>query len=392
MILLQYYTSHYNKESELKFPDGITIYDTTLRDGEQTPGVCFSLEDKLEIARKLDKIKINQIEAGFPIVSKREKESVSTIAAEGLDADILALTRTKPEDIDAALDCDVDGIITFVGTSDIHLDHKMHMTRQDAINLCENAVDYAKDYGLYVAFSAEDATRTDIDFLKRIYSKAEECGADRVHIADTTGAITPQGIQYLVSELKKDLKTNIALHCHNDFGLAVINSIYGVLAGATHVSTTVNGIGERAGNASLEELIMALKILYGKDLGFKTKYIKELSDMVSKASGLPIPYNKPVVGNNVFRHESGIHVDAVIEEPLCYEPYVPELVGQKRQLVLGKHSGCRAVRAKLNECDLEVSDDELIEIVKLVKKSREEGKYINDDVFKDIVKSISKKQ
>ena len=392
MILLQYYTSHYNKESELKFPDGITIYDTTLRDGEQTPGVCFSLEDKLEIARKLDKIKINQIEAGFPIVSKREKESVSTIAAEGLDADILALTRTKPEDIDAALDCDVDGIITFVGTSDIHLDHKMHMTRQDAINLCENAVDYAKDHGLYVAFSAEDATRTDIDFLKRIYSKAEECGADRVHIADTTGAITPQGIQYLVSELKKDLKTNIALHCHNDFGLAVINSIYGVLAGATHVSTTVNGIGERAGNASLEELIMALKILYGKDLGFKTKYIKELSDMVSKASGLPIPYNKPVVGNNVFRHESGIHVDAVIEEPLCYEPYVPELVGQKRQLVLGKHSGCRAVRAKLNECDLEVSDDELIEIVKLVKKSREEGKYINDDVFKDIVKSISKKQ
>ena len=390
MILLQYYTSHYNKESELKFPDGIIIYDTTLRDGEQTPGVCFSLEDKLEIARKLDKIKINQIEAGFPIVSKREKESVSKIAAEGLKADILALTRTKPEDIDAALDCDVDGIITFIGTSDIHLDHKMHITRQDAINLCENAIDYAKDHGLYVAFSAEDATRTDIDFLKRIYLKAEECGANRVHIADTTGAITPQGIQYLVSELKKDLKTNIALHCHNDFGLAVINSISGVLAGATHVSTTVNGIGERAGNASLEELIMALKVLYGKDLGFKTKYIKELSDLVSKASGLPIPYNKPVVGNNVFRHESGIHVDAVIEEPLCYEPYVPELVGQRRQLVLGKHSGCRAVKAKLNECDLEVTDDELIEIVRLVKKSREEGKYINDDVFKDIVKSISK--
>ena len=387
---MQYYTSHYNKESELKFPDGIIIYDTTLRDGEQTPGVCFSLEDKLEIARKLDKIKINQIEAGFPIVSKREKESVSKIAAEGLKADILALTRTKPEDIDAALDCDVDGIITFIGTSDIHLDHKMHITRQDAINLCENAIDYAKDHGLYVAFSAEDATRTDIDFLKRIYLKAEECGANRVHIADTTGAITPQGIQYLVSELKKDLKTNIALHCHNDFGLAVINSISGVLAGATHVSTTVNGIGERAGNASLEELIMALKVLYGKDLGFKTKYIKELSDLVSKASGLPIPYNKPVVGNNVFRHESGIHVDAVIEEPLCYEPYVPELVGQRRQLVLGKHSGCRAVKAKLNECDLEVTDDELIEIVRLVKKSREEGKYINDDVFKDIVKSISK--
>ena len=392
MIILQYFISHYNKESELKFPDDITIYDTTLRDGEQTPGVCFGLEDKLEIARKLDQFKIHQIEAGFPIVSERERESVKAIANEGLDATILGLTRTKPQDIDAALDCDVDGIITFVGTSDIHLDHKMHITRQDAINLCETAVDYAKDHGLFVAFSAEDATRTDIEFLKRIYSKAQECGADRVHIADTTGAITPQGIDYLVKELVKDIDVDIAVHLHNDFGLAVINSITGVLAGAKAVSTTVNGIGERAGNASLEELIMAMKILYGKDYGFKTKYIKELSDLVSEASGLPIPYNKPIVGNNVFRHESGIHVDAVIEEPLCYEPYLPELVGQKRQLVLGKHSGCRAVRAKLNECELDVSDEELIEIVKQVKKSREEGKYINDQVFKDIVKKISKKE
>ena len=392
MIILQYFISHYNKESELTFPEDITIYDTTLRDGEQTPGVCFSLEEKLEIARKLDQFKIHQIEAGFPIVSEKEKESVKAIANEGLDATILGLTRTKPEDIDAALDCDVDGIITFVGTSDIHLDHKMHITRQDAINLCETAVDYAKDHGLFVAFSAEDATRTDIEFLKRIYSKAQECGADRVHIADTTGAITPQGIDYLVKELVKDIDIDIAVHLHNDFGLAVINSITGVLAGAKAVSTTVNGIGERAGNASLEELIMAMKILYGKDYGFKTKYIKELSDLVAKASGLPIPYNKPVVGNNVFRHESGIHVDAVIEEPLCYEPYLPELVGQKRQLVLGKHSGCRAVRAKLNECELDVSDEQLIEIVKQVKKSREEGKYINDQVFKEIVKKISKKE
>jgi len=390
VIILQYFISHYNKEYEFSFPEDITIYDTTLRDGEQTPGVCFSLEEKLEIARKLDQFKIHQIEAGFPIVSEKEKESVKAIANEGLDATILGLTRTKTEDIDAALDCDVDGIITFVGTSDIHLDHKMHITRQDAINLCETAVDYAKDHGLFVAFSAEDATRTDIEFLKRIYGKAEECGADRVHIADTTGAITPQGIDYLVKELVKDLKLDIAVHLHNDFGLAVINSIVGVLAGAKAVSTTVNGIGERAGNASLEELIMAMKILYGKDYGFKTKYIKELSDLVSKASGLPIPYNKPVVGNNVFRHESGIHVDAVIEEPLCYEPYLPELVGQRRQLVLGKHSGCRAVRAKLNECDLDVTNDELIEIVRQVKKQREEGKYINDKVFREIVKNTKK--
>lgn len=385
---MKYHISHYNKEAELNFPENITIYDTTLRDGEQTPGVCFSLEEKLEIAKKLDQFKIHQIEAGFPIVSKKERESVKSITSEGLDAQILSLARTKKEDIDAALDCDVDGIITFMGTSDIHLEHKMHIGRQEALKICMKAIEYAKDHGLFVAFSAEDATRTDLDFLKRIYNKAQSYGADRVHIADTVGAITPQGMTYLLNELRKDVTVDIALHCHNDFGMAVSNSIAGLLAGANAVSTTVNGIGERAGNASLEELIMSLKILYGKDLGFKTKYIKELSKLVSKASELEIPYNKPVVGKNVFRHESGIHVDAVIEEPLTYEPYIPELVGQKRQLVLGKHSGCRAVKAKLEGCGFEVSDDELIEIVARVKQMREEGTYINDEIFKEIIRNF----
>lgn len=386
---MQYFTSPFNKEVELKFPKKLIIYDTTLRDGEQTPGVCFSQSEKLEIAKKLDEFKIHQIEAGFPIVSKKEKKTVSAIANEGLNADILCLARTKIEDINAALDCDVDGIITFMGASDLHLEHKMHISRQEALNICMNSIEYAKDHGLFVAFSAEDATRTDIDFLKRMYKKAESYKVDRVHVADTTGAITPQGMEFLVTELKKEIKTDIALHCHNDFGLAVANSITGVLAGATAISTTVNGIGERAGNASLEEIIMALKFLYGKDLGFKTKVIKELSDMVSKNTGLEVPYNKPVVGKNMFRHESGIHVDAVIEEPLTYEPYLPELVGQKRQLVLGKHSGARAVKAKLNDCGYEVTKEQLCEIVEKVKEKREKGQYITDDIFKDIVKSVN---
>ena len=196
-------------------------------------------------------------------------------------------------------------------------------------------------------------------------------------------------MNFLITELKKEIKTDIALHCHNDFGFAVANSISGVLAGATAISTTVNGIGERAGNASLEEVIMALKFLYGKDLGFKTKVIKELSDMVSKNTKLEIPYNKPIVGKNVFRHESGIHVDAVIEEPLTYEPYLPEVVGQKRQLVLGKHSGARAVKAKLNDCGYEVTREQLCEIVEKVKEKREKGQYITDDIFKDIVKRLN---
>ena len=254
---MKYHISHYNKEAELNFPDDITIYDTTLRDGEQTPGVCFGLEDKLAIARKLDQFKIHQIEAGFPIVSKKERESVKAIVNEDLDAQIISLARAKTADIDAALDCDVDGVITFMGTSDIHLEHKMHIGRKEALNMGMDAIEYAKDHGLFVAFSAEDATRTDLDFLKRIYNKAESYGADRVHIADTVGAITPQGMKYLLTELRKDVKIDIALHCHNDFGLAVINSITGLLYGANAISTTVNGIGERAGNASLEELIMA---------------------------------------------------------------------------------------------------------------------------------------
>ncbi len=385
---MQYYISPFNKEAEIKFPKDILIYDTTLRDGEQTPGVCLSPEDKIDIAKKLDELKIHQIEAGFPIVSKREAQTVKSIANEGLNASVICLTRAKKEDIDKALECDVDGVITFMGTSDIHLQHKMHIGRQEAMEISMNAIEYAKDHGLYVAYSSEDATRTDLDFLKRIYKNAESYGADRVHIADTTGAITPQGIYFLVQEIRKVTDLRIAMHCHNDFGFAVINSIYGLLAGGNCVSTTVNGIGERAGNASLEELVMALKILYGHDLGFKTKNIQSLSKLVEERTKIRVPENKPIVGKNMFRHESGIHVDAVIEEPLTYEPFLPELVGGKRQLVLGKHSGCRAVKAKLDECGYEVTKDQLCKIVEKVKQSREEGKYINDEVFKEIVQSV----
>ncbi|WP_409200023.1 homocitrate synthase family protein [Methanobrevibacter sp. DSM 116169] len=389
---MKYFVSPYNKETKIKLPDKITIYDTTLRDGEQTPGVCFKKEEKLEIAKKLDQFKIHQIEAGFPIVSEHERKSIKNIVNENLNAKIISLARCRKEDIDAAIECGVDGVITFLGTSDIHLQHKMNISREEAIDVITSTIEYAKDHGLFVAFSAEDATRTDLDFLKRIYKQAESYKVDRVHIADTVGAITPQGITYLIQELRKEVKTDIAMHCHNDFGMAVINSISGVIAGGNAISTTVNGIGERAGNASLEETVMAFKILYGKDLGFKTKYIQELSEMVSKYSELKIPRNKPIVGKNVFRHESGIHVDAVIEEPLTYEPYMPEIVGQKRQLVLGKHSGCRAVKAKLDECGLDVTKDKLCEIVEKVKEQREEGTYINDDVFVEIVKSINKKE
>jgi len=380
--------SPFNKKANLKFPDKITVYDTTLRDGEQTPGVCLRTPEKLKIAKKLDELGIHQIEAGFPVVSHEEERSVRAIVKEDLDAQILVLSRTKKSDIDKAIDCDVDGIITFMATSDLHLKHKIKMTREEILNVCMNSIEHAKDHGLFVAFSAEDATRTDLDFLKKIYKKADDIGVDRVHIADTVGAISPYGMEYLVKQIRPNIKAEIALHCHNDFGMALSNSIAGLLVGANAVSTTVNGIGERAGNCPLEELIMSLKIIYDVDLEFDISKFYELSKLVESLTNMKIPDNKPIVGKNIFRHESGIHVDAVIEEPLTYEPFLPELIGQRRRIVLGKHSGCRAVRAKLNECGIDVTKDELCKIVEQVKSKREEGKYINDELFNSIVRSV----
>ena len=385
---MKYFVSPFNEKANLKFPEKITVYDTTLRDGEQTPCVCLRTPEKLQIAKKLDELGIHQIEAGFPVVSNEEKRSVKAIVKEDLDAQILVLSRTKKSDIDTAIDCDVDGIITFMGTSDLHLKHKIKMTREEILNVCMSSIEHAKDHGLFVAFSAEDATRTDLDFLKQLYKKADNYGVDRVHIADTVGAISPYGMEYLVKEIRPIVKAEIALHCHNDFGMALSNSIAGLLEGANAVSTTVNGIGERAGNCSLEELIMSLKIIYGIDLDFDISKFYEISKLVESLTHMKIPDNKPIVGKNIFRHESGIHVDAVIEEPLTYEPFLPEMVGQQRRIVLGKHSGCRAVRAKLNECGIDVTKDELCKIVEQVKSKREEGKYINDKLFNDIVRSV----
>jgi methanogen homocitrate synthase len=385
---LNYMVSPFNDLVDLKFPENITVYDTTLRDGEQTPGVCLRTPEKLQIAKKLDELRVHQIEAGFPVVSKEEQRSIRAIVNENLDAQILALSRTKKEDIELAIDCDVDGIITFMATSDLHLKHKLKMTQDEILNVCMQSIEHAKDHGLFVAFSAEDATRTDMEFLKQIYKKAESYGADRVHIADTVGAINPQAMYYLVKELKKDVKAEISLHCHNDFGLALSNSISGLLGGANAVSTTVNGIGERAGNTSLEELVMSLLIIYGVDLGFNIKVFYELSQLVEELTDMKVADNKPIVGRNVFRHESGIHVDAVIEEPLTYEPFLPEMIGHQRRIVLGKHSGCRAVKAKLDECGIAVTRDELCQIVEKVKQIREKGKYINDNLFNKIVRSV----
>ena len=362
---MRYFTSPYN--FMLQDHRMVKIYDTTLRDGEQTPGVKFSKDQKVEIARKLDELGVNSIEAGFPIISQYDEEAIHAVAHSKLSADVICLCRAKQKDIDAALRSDVDGVIIFLAVSDLHLKYKLHTDLQSSVAMAGDAIEYAKSHGLFVQLSAEDATRSSMVNLNSLYSAAKERGADRLGIADTTGCIRPRGMQYLVEQLRKSYDIELSVHCHDDFGLAVANSLTAYEAGVDAISVSVNGLGERCGNASLEEIVMSLYALYGVDLGFKMDVIKDLSDMVSKFSGVPIPINKAVVGANAFRHESGIHVAAVMKCPFTYESYDPQIVGQKRLLTFGRHSGSDGVRQKLKACGIDVTDEELAHIIKALK-------------------------
>ncbi len=388
MVQSPYVREALESMEDLPDPEDIVIYDTTLRDGEQTPGVSFTPDQKLEIARLLDELGVQQIEAGFPVVSEGEMEAVRRIAREGLDAEVLCLCRMLEGDVDAALRCDVDGVITFIATSDLHLRHKLKMSREEVVERVGRVVEYAKDHGLWVAFSAEDGTRTEFGFLREVYTTAEEAGADRVHATDTVGVMIPEGMRVFVRKIRSVVDVPIGVHCHDDFGLAVANSLAAVEAGATAVSTTVLGIGERAGNAALEEVIMALEKLYGMELGFRTEVLAELARTVAEYAGVDIPPNKSVVGENVFRHESGIHVAAVLEEPRTYEPMDPEEVGMERSIVLGKHTGRKAVEAKLRELGVEPDDEVVEEVLRRIKELGDRRVRITDGRLREIVEDV----
>lgn len=387
---MKYFTSPYNfiQQDTRK----VKIYDTTLRDGEQTPGVKFSKEQKVAIARKLDELGVNSIEAGFPIISEFDEAAIRAVAAEHLNADIICLCRAKQKDIDAALRSNVDGIIVFLAVSDLHLKYKLHTDLHSSIKMATEAIEYAKSHGLFVQLSAEDATRTSIENLSALFSAAKQSGADRLGIADTTGCIRPGGMRYLVERLRKLFETELSVHCHDDFGLAVANSLAAYEAGIDAISVSVNGLGERCGNASLEEVVMSLFALYDVDLGFKTSVIKELSTMVSNYSGIPIPINKAIVGPNAFRHESGIHVAAVIKCPFTYESYEPQAVGQERYLTFGRHSGSEGVKEKLKSMDMIVNEEELTEIIRALKTMPVDATPLDNEGLLKFAKSIIKKK
>ncbi len=377
--------SPYNPKLDLS---GISIYDSTLRDGEQMPGVVFSMEQKVAIARKLDAIHVPQIEAGFPAVSEGEKRTIKTISKLGLDAEILALSRMLPGDIDAAVDAGVDVVLLFIATSDIHLRYKFNKPKEYVLQKAAEALDYCHSRGVKAALSCEDSTRTEISFLKEVYKVAEAGKVVRLGITDTVGCASPEAISKIVSEITASFQTPVSVHLHNDFGMALANAVAGVTAGAKAVTTTVNGIGERAGNVSLEQFVSLMKFVYGVDIGIDMSELTELSEMVAEYSKVPLARNQPIVGENVFSHESGIHVAAVLNCPLTYESIPPEAVGNRRRLMLGKHSGATYIRKRLEDLKIEATEEQVIRILQKVKALGEIKGRVSDADFEELVKEV----
>jgi len=346
----------------------IRICDTTLRDGEQAAGVAFSIEEKCQIAGMLDEAGVHEIEAGTPVMGGDEFKSVSRIAGMGLHSRVVAWNRAVIDDIRVSIQAGATSVALSLPVSDIMITRKLGRERAWLLARLKDAVSFAKDSGLYVCVGAEDASRADMDFIIEYAGLARDYGADRLRFADTVGVLDPFKTFAAISQLRQAVDIDVELHAHNDFGLATANAIAGAYAGAAFVSTTILGIGERAGNAPLEEAVMALKHVAGMDTGINTGSLGSLCGYVGAVSGRVIPDGKPVVGGRIFAHESGIHVDGVLKEPTIYEPYGPEEVGKKREIALGKHSGRAALAHRLSMLGVEVGGDDAGPLLVRVKE------------------------
>ena len=372
-------------------PFHIEICDVTLRDGEQTPGVSFSCEEKVDIATLLDEIGIEVIEAGFPAVSANEKQCVKTIANLGLDARICGFSRAREQDIQTAIDCDVDMVSIFIPTSELHVRLKFKKPREQVLEDALKMIDFARDHGVQVRFAAEDASRTDLPFLKEVYLRAAEHGALLLSFADTVGFLIPSEMHRIMTDLVASVNRPFCAHCHNDMGCAVANTITAAEAGAFQLHTTVNGIGERAGNASLEELLVALRMKKGIDR-YDLSRLTELSHMVEKYSGVPLPRNKPVTGELAFSHESGIHIAAILEDPASYEYFPPDMVGSERKFILGKHTGKKALEFVMASIGCELNDRQVCRVLDLVKDHSEHKCNITPDVLKKLIRKAKEEK
>ena len=371
----------------------IKIFDTTLRDGEQSPGASMNVDEKIQVARQLKKLGVDIIEAGFPIASPGDFEAVNRIAKEVKGIVVAGLCRARDEDIERAAEAlapaEQKRIHTFIATSDIHLKYKLRINREQVIEAAVKAVKKAKQYTDDVEFSAEDATRSDWDYLCKVTEEVIKAGATTVNIPDTVGYTIPQEygelIEYLMNKVPNIDKATISVHCHNDLGLAVANSLTAILKGAGQVECTINGIGERAGNAAMEEIVMALKVrgdFFKADTGIVTQELYRTSRLVSKITGMVVQPNKAIVGANAFAHEAGIHQDGVLKERTTYEIMRPQDIGiPSSKIVLGKHSGRHAFKTRLEELGFSLTEEEINRAFERFKRLADQKKYIfNEDI------------